>query len=137
MIVKQALTFHLPVETRWSQFPFEYRHNVTQTNIIHVLLLMFETKWCSYNHRSQWVCLWNVNFISCRKKKHLSCWWAPLTQTLSEVTTVINEAVELRGSETKWFDPAALVGCLWWLKAGPHAVKDRWPHWGPSAHLKT
>lgn len=97
-------------------------------------------------HNQTSLCRWQSVFhlrilFSAEKKKkktseHLSC-RAPITLKLScDVTTVINAVVGPHGSGTKLSDPAVWVGCLWWLKAGPHAVMDRWPRSGPSAQLK-
>ena len=55
----------------------------------------------------------------------------------TNVTAVINAVVVPHGSEIKLSDPAVLVEYLWWLRAGPRVVTDKWPHWERSAPLKT
>lgn len=81
----------------------------------------------------------NFNFLLKKKKKiqsqHLRRWAAITLELSCSVTTVIDVEVGPRGSGTMSSDRAALAGCLWWLKAGPHAVTDRWPRSGPSGQM--
>lgn len=77
--------------------------------------------------------LFHLRTVIPAEREHRS-WSAPITPKLCDVTMVIDEGVGPRGSGTKLSDPAGLVGYLWSLKTGLHAVTDRWPRSRLSAH---